>query len=96
MAIWPSRRPIQSKRRGFQKLEQKFAVLADNEQWLADNYQSSVSGAEQDRSNDVTIADEEEHVLRCFGAALIMQWNALPTKLQKEKQKGILRCLPRK
>src|SRR5206468_12220631 len=27
---------------------------------------------------------EEEHVLRCLGAALIMQWNTLPTKLQRE------------
>ena len=27
---------------------------------------------------------EEEQVLRCLGAALIMQWNTLPTKLQRE------------
>jgi hypothetical protein len=27
---------------------------------------------------------EEEHVLRCLGAALIMQWSTLPTKLQRE------------
>jgi hypothetical protein len=27
---------------------------------------------------------EGEHILRCLGAALIMQWNTLPTKLQKE------------
>jgi hypothetical protein len=30
------------------------------------------------------LADEEEHVLRCLGAAVIMQWNALPTALQRE------------
>jgi hypothetical protein len=29
-------------KRDFQKLEQRFAVLADNEQWLADNYQNTV------------------------------------------------------
>ena len=30
------------------------------------------------------LADEEEHILRCLGAALIMQWNTLPTKLRRE------------
>jgi hypothetical protein len=30
------------------------------------------------------LADEEEHILRCLGAAVIMQWNALPTALQRE------------
>jgi len=29
-------------RRAFRQLEQRFAVLADNEQWLADNYQNTV------------------------------------------------------
>jgi len=27
---------------------------------------------------------EGDHILRCLGAALIMQWNTLPTKLQRE------------
>jgi hypothetical protein len=27
---------------------------------------------------------EEDRVLRCLGAALIMQWNTLPPKLQRE------------
>jgi hypothetical protein len=67
-----------NQRRDFQKLERRFAALAHNEQLLADNYQSNVSSVEQGRSNGVTLADEEEHVLRCLGAALIMQWNALP------------------
>ena len=70
-------------RRAFRQLEQRFAVLADNEQWLADNYQNTVH-AEQDRSVGATLADEEELILRCLGAALIMQWNTLPAKLQRE------------
>jgi hypothetical protein len=36
-------------RRAFRRLEQRFAVLADSEQWLADNYQNTLH-AEQDRS----------------------------------------------
>jgi hypothetical protein len=73
-----------SQRRDFQKLEQKFTALADNEQWLADNYQGTVASAQQDRSNGIILADEEDHVLRCLGAALIMQWNTLPRKLRRE------------
>ena len=70
-------------RRDFQKLERRFAGLADNEQWLADNYEDTVTGAEQDRLSGITLADEEEHVLRCLGAALLMQWNTLPTELRR-------------
>jgi hypothetical protein len=29
-------------------------------------------------------AEIEAHILRCLGAAVIMQWNAIPTKLQRE------------
>jgi len=68
----------------FQKLEQRFTVLADNEQLLSDNYRDAVTGAEQDRLDNIPLADEEEHILRCLGAALIMQWNTLPTKLRRE------------
>ena len=72
-----------AERRSFRKLEQRFAVLADNEQWLADNYQHTVR-TEQERSAGAPLADEEELVLRCLGAALIMQWNTLPAKLRRE------------
>jgi len=71
-------------KRDFQKLERRFAGLADNEQLLADNYQGTVRGGESDRLGGIALADEEEHVLRCLGAALIMQWNTLPTKLRRE------------
>jgi hypothetical protein len=32
----------------------------------------------------VADADVEERILRCLGAAVIMQWNTIPTKLQRE------------
>ena len=60
------------------------AVLADNEQWLADNYRDAVTSSNQDRSNGVALTSDEDKVLRCLGAALIMQWNTLPTKLRRE------------
>jgi hypothetical protein len=36
------------------------------------------------KEEDATLAVEEEHVLRCLGASVIMQWNTIPTKLQRE------------
>jgi hypothetical protein len=30
------------------------------------------------------LAQEEEHILQCLGAAVIMQWNSLPTDIQRE------------
>lgn len=39
---------------------------------------------QNEHSDDVHLAQEEEHVLRCLGAALIMQWGTLPGKLQRE------------
>jgi hypothetical protein len=70
--------------RKLEELQDRLAYLADNEQGLADSYDNAVHVAEQDRSRGMALADEEEHVLRCLGAAVIMQWNALPTALQRE------------
>jgi len=70
--------------RKFEDLQDRLASLAENEQGLADNYNNAVQVAEPDRSRGATLANEEEHVLRCLGAAIIMQWNALPTALQRE------------
>jgi hypothetical protein len=71
-------------RRKFQELQERLALLADNEHGLSNDYDNAVQVAEQDRSRGVALAAEEERVLRCLGAAIIMQWNALPTTLQRE------------
>jgi hypothetical protein len=66
-------------------LQQTFNTLADNEQWLAENHDKTVHANGDDISVGVIdLAAQEEHVLRCLGAALIMQWNTLPQKLQRE------------
>ncbi len=70
--------------RHFRKLQERLVLRADNEQALADDYDEAVQVAEQDRSYGAALAAEEEHVLRCLGAAIIMQWNSLPTTLQRE------------
>jgi hypothetical protein len=70
--------------RKFEKLEASLALRADNEQVLADNYVEAVNAGEAERSRGAALAAEEERVLRCLGAAVIMQWNSLPTALQRE------------
>ena len=75
---------LRSAPRKFQKLERRFASLADNEQVLADDHNSAVHVSNHDQSRGVVLAVEEEYVLRCLGAALIMQWNTFPTTLQRE------------
>ena len=70
--------------RKFQDLEDRFVSLADNERDLADAYHNTLHIDERDRTRGAALAAEEEHVLRCLGAALIMQWNTLPTTLQRE------------
>ena len=67
-----------------QKLRDRHSALADNEQGLADDYDSAVNATEQDRARGLALAAEEEHVLRCLGAATIMQWSALPKSMQRE------------
>jgi DNA/RNA-binding domain of Phe-tRNA-synthetase-like protein len=60
------------KSREFQKLERRFASVADNEQVLADDHNSAVHVSNHDQSRGAAQAVEEEYVLRCLGAALIM------------------------
>jgi hypothetical protein len=73
-----------AKRQEFQALEGRYsvlAVLADNDELLQEK--SAVFSTEQDETNRTTLA-AEDHVLRCLGAALIMQRNTLPAKLKRE------------
>jgi hypothetical protein len=78
--------------RKFQDSSDSFSSLADNEEWLANNFDKMLQGSDQESdetpdekpSSDTTLAAEEERVLRFLGAAVIMQWNTIPTKLQRE------------
>ena len=70
--------------RKFEKLQDSLVLRADNEQVLAGQYVDAVNAGETERPCDAALAAEEERVLRCLGAAVIMQWNSLPTTLQRE------------
>jgi hypothetical protein len=63
--------------------ERSFSGLADNEQWLADNPDKTVAAPAHRDAGDVVLAKDEDHILRCLGAALIMRWNELPRELQR-------------
>jgi hypothetical protein len=60
------------------------AVLADVEQWGSNNYDGAATISKRDGPTRVPLAGDDDTVLRCIGAALIMRWNTLPAKLQKE------------
>jgi hypothetical protein len=66
----------------YKTLERKSTAMADNEAWLADNFGKILSS--KDGNDGDALAGDEERILRCLGAALIMHWNTLPKKLQKE------------
>jgi hypothetical protein len=55
-----------------------------NDDKLANNSDKIVDEPKPSDESKATLAVEEEHILRCLGAALIMQWNTLPTELQRE------------
>ena len=76
--------------RELQRQRRAFTELADNEGWLAENLDNTVHrGPDADDGSilaeDAPIAPQDgERILACLGAAVIMRWNTLPTKLQKE------------
>jgi hypothetical protein len=77
------------------KLEQSIkslGVLAENEDWLADNFDKMIHAQDLPSEDEPVTkpidteaaAKVEEHILRCLGAAVMMHWSAIPTKLQRE------------
>ena len=83
---------VPSEIRELQRSKQSFSALAENEDWLANNFDKIIhSQGIPPRDDDAekrtareTVAENEERILRCLGAAVIMQWNTIPTKLQRE------------
>ncbi len=83
---------IPSDIRKFQKSANSFSVLAKNEDWLANNFDKMIGsralpddGANAGKGPDnEDVAEIEERILRCLGAAVMMQWQTVPTRLQRE------------
>jgi hypothetical protein len=83
---------VPSEIRKLERAKDSFAALAENEDWLATNFDKIIHSQSIPPADDsagtpvaqVTDAEVEERILRCLGAAVIMQWNTIPTKLQRE------------
>jgi len=72
----------------YRHLKQSYASLAENLDWLTANASKTVepdasgSPRRMHPSHHASYA-EQENILRCLGAAVILQWNTIPTKLQR-------------
>ena len=78
---------VPSEIREFKRSKESFTALAQNEDWLANNFDKIIHSQNiptEDDDAGTPVAETEERILRCLGAAVIMQWNTIPTKLQRE------------
>ena len=83
---------VPSEIREFQRSKDSFTALAQNEDWLANNFDKIIHSQDIATEDDdagtpgarATVAETEERILRCLGAAVIMHWSTIPTKLQRE------------
>lgn len=66
----------------YENLWRRYAEMADNKEWVERNFKKTMH---DDRAADDTAEDaEDQRILRCLGASVILHWNNLPKKLQKE------------
>jgi hypothetical protein len=73
-----------SETREFQNLERVYRSLADNAEWLASDFQETMPAMLHDLNGGTALAEEEEQMLGCLGAAVMMRWGTLPAKIQRE------------
>ena len=67
----------------FRELMQSYLAPAENMDSLTVNRDKTIRPRRKHRANHVAPADEEKF-LRYLGAAMIMRWNTIPTKVQRE------------
>ena len=67
----------------FRDLKQTYTPLAENEEWMAVHIDQTIQRI-KNSDNRMALAEEDEQILKCLGAAVIMRWNTVPTKLQRE------------
>ena len=67
----------------FRDLEQIYTTLAENEEWMAGHIDKTIERRKNCDSR-TALAEEEQQILQRLGAAVLMRWNTVPTKLQRE------------
>jgi hypothetical protein len=74
--------------REFRDLELTYTRLAENEEWkMAVNIDKTIQ-RRKNYDNSAALVEEEEQILKCLGAAVLMRWNTVPTKLQHAALEG--------
>jgi|RhiMetdeSRZDD1v2_1073273.scaffolds.fasta_scaffold00529_44 hypothetical protein len=73
-----------SETREFQNLERVYRSLAENAEWLASSFEQTMPAMVHDLNEGTALTREEEQMLGCLGAAVMMRWATLPTKIQRE------------
>jgi hypothetical protein len=70
--------------REFRRLEQSYLMLAENEEWMADNLEKIIRpGADENWYGDAILAQHGKHTLGCHGANVETQSTAIPTQIQQ-------------
>src|SRR5215210_2181310 len=71
----------------YRDLQQSFGLLANNMDWLTANAGKTISSdplnPPRRRRRNPDLPNEQENILHCLGAAVILNWNTIPTKLQR-------------
>jgi hypothetical protein len=69
---------------GLRDLERTYTTLAENEEWMAAHIDQTIQPITNGESRTALAEKEDEQILKCLGAAVLMRWNTVPTKLQRE------------
>ena len=67
--------------REFRDLEQTYTTLAENEEWMAVHIDRTIQ-RRKNYDNRTALVEEEDQILKCL--AVLMRWNTVPAKLQRE------------
>ena len=71
--------------REFRDLEQTYTTLSENEEWMAVHIDKTIQ-RRKNYDNRAALAEEEEQILKCLGAAVLMRWNETPTGALRLRQ----------
>ena len=71
--------------REFRDLEQTYTTLAENEEWTTVHIDKTIQ-RKKNYDNPTALAEEEEQILKCLGAAVLMRWNETPTGALRLRQ----------
>jgi hypothetical protein len=52
--------------------------------WESEGGALGLASEEPSRHEPMPLSEEEERILRCLGAAVLLQWNDLPTPIQRQ------------